>query len=57
MSIKDMVSAAQNGKVTDFEAAFNQAMAGKVLDTVQDVRHEVGSSVPVDGEITNEPDE
>lgn len=50
MSITAMVQAARDGKVVDFEAAFNQAMSGKILDAIDSVKADIGASVAIDGE-------
>lgn len=53
MTIKAMVQAARDGKVVDFENAFNQVMSAKVLDAVDSVKADIGASVAIDGEVSD----
>lgn len=52
MSLSAMVDAAKNGKVTDFENAFNAVMAVKTANAINDLRAEIGASVPIEGEVS-----
>ena len=53
MSLSDMVAAARDGKVSDFDAAFQTAMANKVAASVDQIKSNLGASLPIDGEIEN----
>lgn len=50
MSISNMVAAARDGKLTAFDAAFQQAIASKIVDAVDSVKADIGASVRIDGE-------
>lgn len=52
-TILNMVNAAVNGKINDFEASFKTAMADKVLAKIGDIKAELGASVKIDGEVSN----
>lgn len=58
MSLSAMIQAAKSGKISDFEAAFDQEMASRVVDTVDGIKADVGASVTIDGEVsTGDPDD
>ena len=52
MSLEAMVTAAREGKITDFESAFKTTMAQRVMSRIEDTKHELGQSIKVDGEYT-----
>ena len=53
---KGMVAAACDGKIKDFEAAFNAAMATKVIAAVDSVKRDIGASIEIDGEVDSDGD-
>lgn len=55
MSLTSIVAAAKDGKVADFETAFNQLMAVKVLAKIDSIQADIGADVPIEGEIEVEP--
>lgn len=56
MEVKDLTQAALNGKIDQFESAFKQVMASKVLDAIARTKMEIGSTVAIDGEEIAEPE-
>ncbi|CAL9955268.1 prohead [Vibrio phage D479] len=54
MSLEAMVQAARDGKINDFDTAFNSVMAQRTMQRIEDNKVEIGKSVRVDGEYTKE---
>lgn len=52
--LQDMITAAKEGKVTDFEAAFQQVMSTKLADRVEAIKADIGASVPIEGEVNGD---
>lgn len=53
MSLDAMVTAARDGKITDFEQAFHSVVSQRVAQRIEDVKNELGHAKP-DGDTRGE---